>query len=127
MAVGGGARIEGLTRVVRDLERVGLDVGDLKDAFSGIAQLGARLASGFAPRRTGVLAGNIRGNRAKSRATVVAGGARVPYAGPINYGWEARGITGAGFMQRADDALRPEAPALLIRAINDAIERRGLS
>lgn len=127
MAVGGGARIEGLTRAVRDLERLGLDVGDLKDAFAGIARLGARLASGFAPRRSGALAGNVRGNRAKSRATVSAGGARVPYAGVINYGWKARGIQASGFMQRADEALRPEAPDLLIKAINSAITERGLS
>jgi hypothetical protein len=127
MVAGGGARIDGLTRVIRDLERLGLDVGDLKDAFAGIARLGASIATGFAPRLTGALAGNIRGNRAKSRASVIAGGARVPYAGVINYGWEARGIPASGFMQRTDDALRPEAPDLLIKAINAAIDRRGLS
>jgi hypothetical protein len=29
-------------------------------------------------------------------------------------------------MQRADEALSPKAPALLIKAINDAIVTRGL-
>jgi len=121
-----GVQVEGLTRVVRDLQRLGLDVSDLKEAFGGIAKLGADLAAGFAPRRTGALAANIRGSRAKSRASVLAGGARVPYAGPINYGWQARGIPAVGFMQRADEALSPKAPDLLIKAINDAIVTRGL-
>lgn len=121
-----GVQVEGLTRVVRDLQRLGLDVADLKAAFAGIAKLGAGLAAGFAPRRTGALAANIRGSRAKSRASVLAGGAKVPYAGPINYGWESRGIPASGFMQRADEALRPKAPDLLIKAINDAIVTRGL-
>ena len=121
-----GVQIEGLARVVRDLQRLGLDVDDLKGAFGDIARLGANVASSFAPRRTGTLAASIRGNRAKGRATVSAGGGRLAYAGVINYGWAARGIAAAGFMQRADDAVAPKAPDLLIKAINQAIVTRGL-
>jgi hypothetical protein len=121
-----GVQVEGLTRVLRDLRLLGLDVSDLKSAFSGISKLGASLATGFAPRRSGALAADIRGSRARSRASVLAGGARVPYAGPINYGWTARGIAASGFMQRADEALRNKAPNLLVKAINNAIIKRGL-
>lgn len=104
---------------------MGLDVEDLKGAFGAIASEGAKIASAAAPRKTGRLAGNVRGNRARSKATVTAGGASVPYAGPINYGWPKRGISAAGFMQKADQEMRPRAVQLLEDEINHAIRKRG--
>jgi hypothetical protein len=126
VALSGGVRVEGLGKVVRDLQALGLEVDDLKDAFGGIAAEGARLASSFAPRRSGNLAGSIRGNRAKGKAVVAAGRARVPYAGAINYGWPKRGIHAAGFMQRADAVLAPKALHMLDQAVDDAITKKGL-
>lgn len=120
-------RIEGLNAVVRGLLAVGLEVDDLKDAFSNIAQYGARAAAQAAPRLTGRLAADIRGNRARNKAVVTAGRVSVPYAGPINYGWEAHNITGALFMQKADKAVQPYALRVLERDINNAIRRRGLA
>lgn len=122
-----GFKVEGLNKLTRDLQALGLDVDDLKDAFSAIAAEGAELAARYAPRRTGTLAGSVRGNRAKNKAVVSAGRARVPYAGPINYGWPARGIAAAGFMQKADQAMQPKALAQLEIEINRAITRRGLA
>lgn len=126
MATSGGVRVTGLTAVVRALLELGLEVDDLKAAFSAIAAEGARRAAGFAPRRTGRLAADIRGNRAKSKAVVTAGRASVPYAGPINYGWPARNIAPAGFMQKADEAMQPFALKQLEDEINRQITRRGL-
>lgn len=124
--VQGGIRVEGLTPLVRNLLALGLELDDLKDAFAEIADEGANLAAGFAPRRSGALAGSIRGNRAKNKAVVSAGKARVPYAGPINYGWPRRGISAALFMQRADRAMQPRALREITDAINDQIKRKGL-
>ena len=121
-----GVQVEGLNRVVRDLQSLGLEIEDLKDAFGGIADEAARLASSFAPVRSGKLRASVRGNRAKNKALVSAGRARVPYAAPINYGWPRRNIQGAGFMQKADDRMRPRALALLEAAIEQSIRRRGL-
>ena len=122
-----GFQVTGLNQVVRALLAVGVEVDDLKDAFSTIAAEGARIAAGHAPVRTGRLAGDIRGNRAKSKAVVTAGRVSVPYAGPINYGWAARGIEPSGFMQKADKELGPKALRRLEDEINAAIKRRGLS
>lgn len=122
-----GFQVTGLNEVVRALLAIGVEVDDLKDAFSSIASEGARIASGYAPRRTGRLAGDIRGNRAKSKAVVTAGRVSVPYAGPINYGWATRGIEPSGFMQKADKELGPKALRLLEDEINAAIRKRGLS
>lgn len=141
--ISGGVRVEGLNRVVRDLQSLGLELDDLKDAFAEIASEGARLASSFAPKRSGALAASVRGNRAKNKAVVAAGKARVPYAGPINYGWPEGqrnlrakprrrggwpiGIQPSEFMQRADEAMQPRALAELDRAIVKRIQERGLA
>lgn len=120
-------RIEGLNKMVRDLQALGLELDDLKDAFAGVAADGARLAAAFAPRRSGALAASVRGNRAKSKAVVAAGKARVPYAAVINYGWRKRRIGASRFMQRADEAMQPRALAELDRAIEQRIKAKGLA
>ena len=126
MALVGGVRVSGLNEVVRSLQAIGLELTDLKDAFGKISAEAAHKASSFAPKKTGRLAGNIRGSKTKNRAIVTAGGARVPYAAAINYGWGAHHITPARFMQRADDAMRDKALDMLDDAINAAIKKKGL-
>lgn len=122
----GGVRVEGLNKVVRDLKSFGAEIDDLKDAFSKIAALGAQKAANFAPKRSGRLAADVRGNRAQSKAVVTAGRASVPYAGPINYGWRARGIAPSGFMQKADEAMQPIALQMLESEIDSLIRKKGL-
>lgn len=87
-------RVVGAAQLRRTMRRAGRDLTDLKRANQAAAQIVARLARqpGRAPRRTGRLAGTVRGNRAVGRATVLAGGAAVPYAGPVHWGWESRNI-----------------------------------
>lgn len=119
-----GFQVQGLTSVVRALQQMGLEVDDLKDAFSKIASEGAQAASSFAPRRSGRLAADIRGNRAKSKAVVAAGRASVPYAGPINYGWSARRIAPSGFMQKADQVMQPKALQMLEDEVNRKIREK---
>jgi len=142
MAVGGGVRVDGLNRTVRDLQSLGLEVDDLKEAFGDLSAEGAQLASSFAPQVSGDLSRTIRGNRAKNKAVITAGKKKVAYAGPVNYGWpEGRknwsavprkrggwpiGIEAAGFMEKADEELRPRALAELETAIDRKIRERGL-
>ena len=109
-------RVGGIRDLVRDLQRLGLTVDDLKGAFGAIAAKGAKTAESLAPKRSGALAASVRGNRAKNKAIVTAGRARVPYAGPINYGWPARRIQPSLFMQRADERMQPIALQQLERA-----------
>lgn len=121
-----GFKVAGLTGVVRDLLALGVEVEDLKGAFSTIAAEGAQVAAAAAPRRTGRLAGDVRGNRARSKAVVTAGRSSIRYAGVINYGWPARGIAASGFMQTASDVMEPRALGILADEVNKAIVRRGL-
>lgn len=121
-----GVRVTGLNETVRALQRLGVEVDDIKDVMADIAAEGARLAGQYAPRRSGRLAASVRGNRAKGKAVVTAGKAKVPWAGPVNYGWPARGIKGRFFMQKADQALAPEAVRRLEAGIDRLINGVGL-
>lgn len=126
MAAATGVRVTGLTSVVRALQRLGISVDDLKDAFSKIAAEGAQRAAHHAPRKSGRLAGDVRGNRAKSKAVITAGRASVPYAGPIEYGWARRNIEPTLFLQKADEEMQPKALQLLEADINRLIAKEGL-
>jgi hypothetical protein len=121
-----GVRVENLNKTVRALQSFGVEVLDLKEVFSGIADEGARLASSFAPKRSGRLAQTIRGNKAKNKAVVAAGKARVKYAGAINYGWPARNIKPQLFMQKADAKLGPLAVDMLDAGLTEAARKAGL-
>lgn len=122
-----GFKVEGLSQYVRNLQALGLEVSDLKEAFAAVAQKGADIAADYAPKRSGRLAGSIRGNKAKAKAVVAAGGRGAPYAGAINYGWPRRGIAPSSFMQRADEALRPYALHELDSEIQSKIRQKGLT
>lgn len=99
--VNGGTRIrvDGLNRVVRRLNAAGADAEDMRDLMHNIGNI--VIAGATPPSRTGRLAGNVRAGRGKTKAVVRAGGARVPYAGVIHYGWPARGIRAQPFLTDA--------------------------
>lgn len=123
----GSVKVDGLNRLVKDMQALGVEVTDLKAAFGDIAERGARLAASFAPRDSGKLRASIRGNQAKNKAVVLAGKARVPYAGAINYGWRARNIEPSRFMQRADAVLAPDAAKEIDTELTRLIKQLGLS
>ncbi len=106
-AAGGGIRVDGLRRLRRDLKRVVGKLDDLKLANAKALAVVVPAAQARAPRRTGALAGSLRGNKSASRATVSAGGARLPYAGPIHWGWPARQIEAQPFIADAAVATEP--------------------
>lgn len=127
MAAAAGVHIEGLNELNRELQRLGVEVDDLKDVMASIAQLGTEEANLRVPRRTGRLAASIRGNRAKGKATIMAGRSSVPYAGPIEFGWPGRNISAAKYMTGAADKLAPRLPDMFEDGINDIIRKRGLA
>lgn len=104
MAYQAGVSVSGLARLRRDLRRAGQDMAELKAANAAAAQLVAAEAERRAPRRTGRLAASVRGNNSASRASVSAGRASLPYAGPIHWGWPARGIEANPFVVDAAQA-----------------------
>jgi hypothetical protein len=116
-------RVDGGPRLRRTLRQAGADMVDLKDANARIAAMVAALARSMAPvgvgtRAPGSLRASIRGNRAMARARVSAGGARVPYAGPVHWGWPARGIRPRPFLRDAARALEPTIIASYTRNLD---------
>ena len=84
--------VEGARELRRTLRAAGDDLEDLKAANLQAAQIAAEAARARAPHVTGQLAGDIRASGTKTAGTIRAGRKRIPYAGPIHWGWPARGI-----------------------------------
>lgn len=102
-------RVDGARELRASLKRAGISVQDLKDAHKEVAELVKREAQGpTAPRRSGVLAGSIRAAGTQSAAIVRAGSARVPYAGPIHFGWPARNIKAQPWISEAAESTEPQ-------------------
>ena len=119
-------QVEGLRPLLRDLERLGVEISDLKATFKAIATKGADLAKSFTPVRTGALRASIRPSNRKNAAYVIAGDRRHPYARVNNYGWPARGYKASHFLQKADAVVGPQATKDLETAIQRWITQLGL-
>lgn len=118
-------QVEGLRTLRRTLKAAGVSLQDLKDAHAQVAALVVRAAAPRAPRRTGALAATTRGAGTQAAAVVRAGRSAVPYAGPIHWGWPARGIKAQPWLYDAAVASRDEwtgAYLSTLQAIIDDIE-----
>lgn len=125
MSAPGSTRVtvEGVDRLVRTLKRAGVDISDLKAAHSAVAAFVAGEAAARAPRRSGALAGSVRGARLQSRARVSAGRSSIPYAGPIHWGWPARRISSQPFVSEAAQATEPRWSETYRRDVLAALEK----
>jgi hypothetical protein len=108
MASDATVKVEGLQRLVATLGRAAIDVEDMKAAHAEAGRIVAADATPRAPRVSGALAGSVRPARQARRARIMAGGARVPYAGPIHWGWNARHIRPHPFISWAAQATEPQ-------------------
>jgi len=115
--------VKGGRELRKTLRKAGDDLGDLKDVHQAVGNMVAATASGLAPRRSGALAGSIRASRAATSATIRAGGARIPYAGPIHWGWPARNITANPFLSNAATSTEPAWVALYETELEKIIDR----
>lgn len=118
-------KVEGLREVQRRLKALETDTADLKAANAAAAAIVATAAATRAPRRSGKLAASVHGNRAAGRATVLGGGALVPYAGPIHWGWPSRGIEGQPFIQSAAVATEAVWLPAYEHALSTAVDKLG--
>jgi hypothetical protein len=122
MARAGGrpaVEIEGAKEVRRALKQMGDDLADLKDLHAEVGELVASEARSIAPHDSGDLSGSIRTARRAAGSFVLAGSRRVPYAGPIHFGWRARNIEPQPFLYEAIDSRRDA----VIRRYREGIDR----
>jgi hypothetical protein len=123
----GGFHVEGLREAIRDLEAAGVEIEDLKDAFAKVSNEARDQVAQHTPRRSGRLAAAARASRAKNKAIVTVGGARVPYAGPIFYGWGRRNIRASRTIERTDAVMEHEAPRILDAELGRIFTKYGFN
>lgn len=121
----GDVRIEGLSQTLRALAKAGADAADMKDLMQAIGNLVVEDAS--PPVDSGSLAGSMRASRTKNKAVIRAGGARVPYAPAIHWGWERRNIAAQPFLSEAVDNNRDAILAKLDDGIGDILHKNNLT
>jgi len=101
----------GLKELQQDMHRLG-DVESrkqLKETNKKAADLVAQGAIFYVPvGETGRLLGSIGARAGETWAEVKAGGASVPYAGPIHWGWPDRNIAPHKFIYKAADESQAE-------------------
>ena len=121
----------GVRKLVRDLEGAGVEAQDIKDVMSAAGEIVARRATWLAPKRTGRLANNMRVSKAKTRASIAVGGARVPYARYVYFGRynEAKGglyQTPNPFIYEALNATRGQVFAKIEDGVADILRKYDL-
>lgn len=79
-------RVSGLRDVVRNMSKAGVAAEDIKEVMEAAGEIVARRASWLAPSRTGALRNNMRVSKAKTKASIKVGSARVPYARFVYFG-----------------------------------------
>jgi hypothetical protein len=97
--------VRGARNLRRTLKRAGDDLTELKGVHGRVAGVVAGVTR--PPRRTGRLAGTVRGAGTAAAAIVRAGFAAVAYAGPIHWGWPARRIRAQTFLSDAATSSEP--------------------
>jgi hypothetical protein len=122
-----GITVEGGRQLRKALADLDPKLDDLKDAHQRVSKIVEQHAKGNAPRKTGRLANSIRGNRAKTRATVKAGGARVRYAGPIEWGWPKRNIEARHYLVNAAHDTEPTWQRIYLEDVNDLLDKVAAS
>lgn len=118
-----GVYVVGLRETTRAMERAGADIEDLKDVMGEIATEATDTMRPHIPEKSGRLRATARPNRAKGKAVVTVGTARVSYAGVVR-GWAAR--RGKDFVQRTDEVMDDRIPLILARGWETIAERHGL-
>jgi hypothetical protein len=111
--------VVGLRALVRDANRLCADAGPLNKALSAAGKQAAEPVAAQArssyPQVTGRLAGSVRTSGTRSGASIRAGSASVPWAGPVDFGGYPAGrayVTNGRYLFPAATALATQAAEL---------------
>jgi len=120
-------QVEGLRALRRDLRRLGDDaVDELKDVHDRTAKMVFEAALPRVPVRTGRLKQSVRYSGTRTGGTVRAGYKRVPYAGPVHFGWRDRGIKPQPFFYEALDRRESAVVATFLFYVKRLQRKHGL-
>lgn len=114
--------VEGGRQLRKTLRAAGDDLSDLKTVHRQAAQISANRGRQLAPEASGRLAATIRASGTKTAGIVrVGNNTRVPYAGPIHWGWAKRGIKPNPFASKGATDSEPTWLPLYERHITNAL------
>lgn len=120
-------QIEGMKELRRNLARLGDNAkDDLKATHLEAATLVERSARPYVPRRTGRLASSLRSTGTITGGRVKVGFKRIPYAGPIHFGWPQRGIAPRPFIYEALGRETKEIISLYDDRVDELIKKYDL-
>ena len=125
-------RIEGHREVRRRIRQISDDLdqkaakGELKAINQRAAEIVAGRAEQLVPVQSGRLRDTIRAAGTQKSGRVRAGFKRVPYAGPIHFGWAARGIVPQPFLYQALDQRRLEVFLHYDQQLESWFKKHGL-
>lgn len=126
----GQVKVEGLSKVRRDLKKLAKDV-DYGDQFLAVNKTLADAVAGesknYVPVVSGALQGTIRAAASKTSGRVKVGFKAVPYAGPIHFGWPARFIKPQPFIYDAIDKRRDQIKDRYEQLIKKLIRENDLN
>ncbi len=84
-------QVRGAKELRKTLRAAGDDLSDLRDTHREIAGIVTPRGRGLAPvGASGQLAASVRGSGTKTASIIRAGRKKIPYAGPIHWGWPTR-------------------------------------
>jgi hypothetical protein len=124
-------KVEGLSKVQRDLRKLSTDGLDLSkteflETNKRVAEIIIGESKKYVPVLSGALAANIRNASTKKAAKVRAGSVAVPYAGAIHFGWPARAIRPNPFLYDAIDSRRNEVAQRYASLLDSLITKYDL-
>lgn len=123
MPSGMRVEVEGVNSLARTLRKVG-DEGArdfLLAANKEAAKSVETAAAPLIPRRTGRLADSLRSTGNAKGGVVMLGKARVPYAGPVHFGWFKRRIKPGLWLFEALDRRRGEVEDIYYRRLDELL------
>jgi phage gpG-like protein len=118
-----GVTVQGARELRGAMRKAGLDMGEMKAVHARVGLLVAQ--STTPPRRSGRLAASIRSTGQAGAAVVRAGGAKVPYAGVIEYGWPSRNISAQPYLRTAAHRTEPRWAPMYLAEVQAILDRIG--
>jgi len=106
-------------------------IAELKEGNKALGEIVAERARQIVPVRSGALQKTIKATKSAGGAKVNAGTpsltSKVPYAGPIHWGWPAAGIVAQPFLSDALDDVKDEVIEAYNDMIADLLKKAGLA